>query len=1404
MNTTSIITLNVNGLNDRSKQMKLKQWIDNFKPSILVLLDHRINHHVEGTAKSLGASTFFHTPCPSKAGGILILFYSKDLEISHCSKSICASALAVTLTINSTPLSLFCFYAPSNRRRRFDCLTESIPSLLSDASLHENLLLCGDFNFVENPIFDRSSTRPCSYDAPDTRAFRNVFSTPPLTDLFRQKCPASLQFTYYSHSSNSSSRIDRAYSSSTLLHLIHSFEHIPLISAISDHSFGTRVEIRNKHLRALPNDLWRFNTSNLRKPAVASAMKMICHQFLSQENRPIDWWDSFKNKITNFCKRHSRLEASRKRGHMNSLLKRIAIASSAMMEHPNDFHLSSEHSKLQEEVNSYLSDRITFIKQCAAAKSANASAAMKILSQHIKGKKAATKITSLSHNGSSYSETKDILKIASNFYEDLYSHQSDGHPHHPIWRTPSSTLPDEFDSLLSAPITLDSLTKALFSLPDHKTLGIDGLPKELYKEYWDAIGPLFLIMTQEFIQGYTPPSLLKAATVLIFKKGDPQLIENYRPISLLGTDYKIIAKALSSRLSLALAPIINKDQTGFVRNRCIHDTITEILDTADHCRYAHQSGYLFLLDLRKAYDTLDRAFLFRSLLHLGLPTPFIEMIQNLHTNSAMHLYINGSLGSSIPLASGVRQGCPIAPQLFICAIELFHRFASSKLPEIALPLPNASRKLLSCYADDITIYFNKLSSLPMISACLEEFADVSNERPNLNKCAIIPLGPACDLPPPVSLDIPFVHNSSSERILGVHLSPEDSTDATWSKTLPALEDKISNWIKLHAVSTSRAVIMNRFLVAKFMYAAQFHPPPPKLWKPIKTVLYNFTSGNALESSRNTFRLWSKDLLHLRVKMGGLGVINPDLLLTVFSIKRILALFRPHNHWAAYSRSILPLPFNTLTFTAHKSILLSKDISLSTRWRWDLNNYFASDPSITRPPLFPPVLLKEYLAYNRFIMRTNSKPFGTTKDAHFLLMEALRIADIVTPTSNITWRFLSPSELYVKFPRSKASILCSLIECIPLSWHRCLERFSYDEAFCTEYPHVLLELNNEFFFFEVLSTNEMSSLALVQPLNYNQTTTELSPCNKAPFSLPIECLRPIITIKSKYFCPITDPSAIVFRLPYLKDGAPPRQKHLLSLLAPPPFTPRYFALWESLTHSPIDWPLAIQQRNAYFIPPRARETLFKIHAFNLPLASRLHSKHIPLACFSCKRPRLVPLPPSPSCTSPIASSPQDSDPDTLDAASSESLTHFLFDCPSTAPILQSLSRTLNTHFSTQIQRPAALLFPIPSLPQDGFPFTLLLAVSLHTAWLERCEVRFGRAKPSSIKTLRKSLYLFLEACSTYFSPNNKYRTKKKQKILKRHSLYAIAHKILIIPPHGKVELHPSFSHTWLYDTPYNPP
>ena len=185
------------------------------------------------------------------------------------------------------------------------------------------------------------------------------------------------------------------------------------------------------------------------------------------------------------------------------------------------------------------------------------------------------------------------------------------------------------------------------------------------------------------------------------------------------------------RLSPLLHSFIHTDQTGFVRGRCIHDSVSSIFDLADFCHTYHRPGYLFLLDLRKAYDTLDRAFLFRALNHLGLPSHFLSLINSLHVNSSMHLYVNGIVGRSIPVLSGVRQGCPLAPQLFICAIELFHRFAASVLP--AFRINSRASRLMTCYADDVTFFLEDPSILENVLPLLDDFASVSNERPNLIK-----------------------------------------------------------------------------------------------------------------------------------------------------------------------------------------------------------------------------------------------------------------------------------------------------------------------------------------------------------------------------------------------------------------------------------------------------------------------------------------------------------------------------------------------------------------------------------------------------------------------------------------------------------------------------------------------
>ena len=723
-------------------------------------------------------------------------------------------------------------------------------------------------------------------------------------------------------------------------------------------------------------------------------------------NPSLFWWEDFKNNLRRICIRHSILESSRKQGQIKALQQETASLSHLSLSKPKDNNLRSLLIKKQTQLSNYLNDEITFLRRRNfSAKGCFPPNSLKVLANMVKTRKSATIIKSLSKNDIPAFSREEVSRIASDFYTELYSHSSDGMPEHPIWNSPKSHLSEDSSSYLDLPISEKEILEALKSLPANSVPGIDGLPREFYLNYWEDIGPLFYRMVNDFCKGTIPPSLLIAATVLIHKKGAKDDISNYRPISLLGTDYKVIAKALSKRISRYLPFLIHADQSGFVKHRNIADTIYSILDTVDFCNSFNQEGYLFLLDLKKAYVTLDRAFLYKSLEHLGFPVLFLQMIQRLHDHSSMRLYINGFLGPAIPQFSGVRQGCPLAPQLFICAIEMFHRFASSRLPVFC---PTSIPKSLACYADDITIFLPKLRDLHVAKRIISDFAEVSNEHPNLGKCAIVPLGSARALSPDESLGIPFVANEESERILGVRLSPSEDTDSTWKLIISNIRRKLFAWSAVHPTAADRGRIVNHFLSPVFEFQGKFQPPSPGFWKQLHCLLYNFASQNRVVDDKLLPMLWSYRTLHMPLKQGGVGIISPDLRLHALSVQRILSLLRADNPAAAYSLSIVGLPLGWRSFLAHPAILKST-FPFSVRWSHDLKiflDYFPSHP----PPLHCSFLLQEPLAFNRWILKGKLIPFGLRPQEAFLYsslqIKWLSIQDITSPSLPGSWRFLS--------------------------------------------------------------------------------------------------------------------------------------------------------------------------------------------------------------------------------------------------------------------------------------------------------------------------------------------------------------------------------------------------------------
>lgn len=227
---------------------------------------------------------------------------------------------------------------------------------------------------------------------------------------------------------------------------------------------------------------------------------------------------------------------------------------------------------------------------------------------------------------------------------------------------------------LSEDFTFEEVKDCIHDVTHHSAPGPDGLPYSFYDVCIEEIGPLLVRVFNQTKDG-TPISRARNTSVikLIYKSGPPSGISNYRPISLMNTEVKIYTHLINKRIAMHIQKIIHKAQTGFVPGR----HITDNLDIMDHFYHAYSNldrGWMVgCLDFRKAFDTISHEWVLSALANVGMPVEMINRVRAVQTHAVSQINIRGVLSRPIPLRTGVRQGCPLSPTLFIIAVDTLVR-----------------------------------------------------------------------------------------------------------------------------------------------------------------------------------------------------------------------------------------------------------------------------------------------------------------------------------------------------------------------------------------------------------------------------------------------------------------------------------------------------------------------------------------------------------------------------------------------------------------------------------------------------------------------------------------------------------------------------------------------------------
>jgi hypothetical protein len=287
-------------------------------------------------------------------------------------------------------------------------------------------------------------------------------------------------------------------------------------------------------------------------------------------------------------------------------------------------------------------------------------------------------------------ELDSILATLTAFFDTLMGGNVDEHKSvdWPAVRKAVAELP--VAEILDRRVTVTELRQALMALQNGKAIGVDEVPTELLKillaETYNENGELEVnhtvllmvkLINSILDSGVVPQDLKDAVIIVLFKgKGLATDCNNYRGISLLSHVGKLLTKIAERRLGGYIEDIgfLPEAQCGFRKKRGTVDMlfVTRVLTEAAHnCNKPLASIFV---DLKKAYDSVNRELMWWILKRIGVPPKLVAVIMGLHKGMRARMRVEGKVGEWFDVVLGLRQGCVIAPLLFniffACVVKL--------------------------------------------------------------------------------------------------------------------------------------------------------------------------------------------------------------------------------------------------------------------------------------------------------------------------------------------------------------------------------------------------------------------------------------------------------------------------------------------------------------------------------------------------------------------------------------------------------------------------------------------------------------------------------------------------------------------------------------------------------------
>ena len=745
-------------------------------------------------------------------------------------------------------LNILAIYAPNVPQENVDFWTT-----LADKWTEENLpipdIMLGDFNLVEEAIDRLPAHRD---NPPAVSKLSNFKALHALRDGWRRVYPNEVSFTFTQEATQSRSRIDRIYVSDPIYNHSRNWniDHTPIRT---DHCLAS-MEFTNPGAPFIGKGRWSIPLYLIKNRKVIQLVEKLGIQLekdidaavgdaRTPEKNPQTIFHIFKKELTKQVREFSRVETPKMDARIASLKKDLRTTLNSAQEPLEEIQAKAAY--VEEKIKTLEAQRHMKIRDNLAAKCRLENETLSkswINANKERSPRDTIKALRLPESPvdrpSYTTRTSEMADLAKNYHENLQteglSNDVSEEDFEEILSFLEPTLSQQDKNKLATFLTQSEIKQALKDLPDGKAAGIDGIPHELWKTLlirfqnkkgdedskFDIIKCLTLVYNDIERHGISlPTEFPKGWMCPLYKKGEMTEISNYRPITVLNTDYKIMTRALTSRLTKAVPNLIHPDQAGFMQGRHIEDQTELVKLMLDNCEANEINGAIVCLDQEKAYDKVRHEFIWKTLEKFDFPRHFIDTVKALYQSGETVIIINGVISRPYKITRGVRQGDPLSCLIFNLAIEsLASILRSSRLEGLRIP-GDTERLITTLFADDTTVFLSENDSFDELQDILQRWCRASGAKFNVKKTVMIPTGTPeyrqsltdtrrlNENAPPIPHDVQIAADGTPTRVLGAYIGNKIQQLAVWTPTIEKIDSKLKQWSKSHPTQDGKRLII---------------------------------------------------------------------------------------------------------------------------------------------------------------------------------------------------------------------------------------------------------------------------------------------------------------------------------------------------------------------------------------------------------------------------------------------------------------------------------------------------------------------------------------------------------------------------------------------------------------------